>query len=121
MALIAAILFVAVALFLVKMGTRVASRMAGRTVTDRFRAAETLLKLGQVPPEWMQDPRVRTAGAEEGKAILISRLEELTGFFSSCPYFKDGDARSIMLERLGRVADQWRAGSPQAWAAQGRT
>ncbi len=119
MALLAVILLVAVALFLVKMGTRMASRVAGRTVTERFQAAEALLKRGELPVPWLRDPRLKGAGEKQGRAILRARLEELTRFFATCPYFKDGDARSIMLERLEKIAEQWRAGSPQAWAAQG--
>ncbi len=121
MLLLLAVLFVALALFGVKFATRYASRVGGKTVTARFEAAEALLKRGEIPTSWLRRRRAEAEDSEQIKATLIERLDELNRFFASCPFFKDGDARTLMLNQLRQIGEQWRARSPQEWQSRARS
>ncbi len=107
------IVFVVLVSLLAVASARLMGRVMGRTVHDRLRAAEHIVRTHQAPPEWMgarrgADPAALAGrAADRARGALVRRLEQLISYLKTAPVFEDDNARAILLGELGRAREMW--------------
>jgi hypothetical protein len=97
-------LFVVGVVLIIKLIVRFAETLTGKLVTDHFRTAEFILEKHQVPAWWTR----RSRGFRSmTKPVLLTHLDKLIGFFETCPFFEDEEARTSLLAQLRAERDDW--------------
>lgn len=92
-------------------------RVVEMTLTDQFRAAESLAQ-GRIPAQWqariqrrLSLERVMTWGREPatGARLAIQNLDRLVLYFERSPFFENEEARGLLLTKLRETRGRWQA------------
>ena len=123
-----AVLFVIIALMARGMSLLL-SRLLGKTIGDRHRAAEVIVNTGDPPKQWTE-PWIRRievaqrraavqqrAAAQRRPADLKGRAKEkilyelnaLTHYFKNAPCFDSAETKELLLSKLADARENWEA------------
>lgn len=90
---------------------RSTDRASHKAITSYFKASEFILEHHRPPPEWIKtgpgDRLRRRSMRPVGKGDVLSRLDELIGFFERCSFFEDEFAREQLLLQLRQEREDW--------------
>ena len=124
-----AILFLIIAL-MARAVSLLLSRLLGKTIGDRHRAAEVIVNTGHAPKQWIE-PWVRRIEVAQGKADVGNRaaaqrgivdlkgrgkekilyeLDALTHYFKNAPCFDSAETKQLLLSKLADARKDWEAG-----------
>jgi hypothetical protein len=99
-----------------------ASSTVKQSVTDRFAAAEFIIKHQRPPSEWIRPPNLwqhllnrnrstqlllSNADHVRLKKQIIRRLKGLIRYFEKSPFFEDEEARKALIHQLIDVLEAW--------------
>ena len=104
------IVFIVLVSLLGVASARLMGRVMGRTVHDRLKAAEHIVRTHQAPSEWAAVFPPDLGGgrsADRARGALVRRLDKLVTYLKSAPVFEDDNARRLLLGELGRARQMW--------------
>jgi hypothetical protein len=90
-------------------------RVADLTLTDQFRAAETIVN-GRVPDKWVVQINRRIAWESKlplfrrgvsGTELLLAKIDKLYRFYENSPFYENAEARELLLTELRETRGRW--------------
>ena len=116
MTLIISTLFFALAFALIaRLLAAYMRRVADLTLTDQFRAAETIVN-GRVPDKWVVQINRRLAIGDKmslfrrdvsGTELALAKIDKLYRFYENNPFFETAEARELLLTELRETRGRW--------------
>lgn len=88
-------LFIILFTLLIKGGSILMGRIAGRHLATRHQEAESIIETGRIPDHWPDADGV------------LSRLDDLIDYFRTSAMVADEPTREMILNELDRVRRQW--------------
>lgn len=110
---LAGLLFMAAFVFICLSGIWVFSSAIKGRVEPKFRAADAIVNDHRVPDAWLKASQVRHGTEDRAKALCIRNLDELIGFFRTCPFVEGEESREVLLHELQAT---WAAWKNWTWA-----
>jgi len=115
-ALVAQVLLVAAAFaIIVGLLTVYTRRVADLTLTDKFRAAESIVN-GRMPAQWVVQINRRMAwrgvmrlfGRDvPGTDLALAKIDKLFRFYENSPFYENAEARELLLTKLRETRVRW--------------
>jgi hypothetical protein len=90
-------------------------RVTDLTLTDQFRAAETIVN-GRVPDHWVLQIKRRIAWESRlpffrrdvsGTELLLAKIDKLYRFYENSPFYENAEARELLLTELRETRGRW--------------
>jgi len=90
-------------------------RVANVALTDRFRAAETIVD-GHIPDQWVAQINRRIAWESRlpllrrdvsGTELALVKMDKLVRFYENSPFFENAQAREVLLTQLRETRERW--------------
>jgi len=90
-------------------------RVADLTLTDQFRAAETIVN-GRIPGKWVVQINRRLAIKDRmplfrphvsGTELALAKIDKLYRFYENSPFYENAEARELLLTELRETRGRW--------------
>ena len=90
-------------------------RVADVALTDRFRAAETIVD-GRIPDQWVAQINRRIAWESRlplfrrgvsRTELLLAKIDKLYRFYENSPFYENAETRELLLTQLRETRGHW--------------
>ncbi len=116
MILVVSLLFLAVVFALIAyLLTVYMRRVTDAALTDKFRAAETIVA-GRIPDQWVAqiNRRIALRGVTRlfrrnvtRTELALDKIDKLYRFYENSPFFENEEVRKLLLAQLRETRERW--------------